>query len=173
MLLAPGENHLARHAGLRSTLRAASLDALIVTSLPNIAYLTGLFASTAALVIGDAELRLIVDARYLAMAEARRDELPELSLTLVSAAGSFEDAIAEAASRYRPGRIGIEASHMTVRQYRHLETRLAPQGGAVTIQGTDGLVENLRAVKDPWEIGRLREGAARLSDAAKCIIQKP
>lgn len=51
MRLAPAEHHLARHARLRDKLRAAALDALIVTPLPNIAYLTGLFASTAALLV--------------------------------------------------------------------------------------------------------------------------
>lgn len=172
MQVASGDHHLARQAGLRHTLRSASLDALIVTSLPNIAYLTGLFASTAALLVGEVEAQLFVDGRYLAVAEARRAELPGLSLTLVSSLGSFEESIAEAARRYWPGRVGIEASHMTVRQHQQLEVRMSRQGGAVTLEGTDGLVENLRAVKDSWELSRLRDGAVRLSDAAKCIIPK-
>ena len=33
-------------------------------------------------------------------------------------------------------------------------------------------MESLRSVKDSWEIARLREAAARLSDAAKYIIPK-
>ena len=70
MRLAPAEHHLARHARLRHNLREAALDALIVTSLPNIAYLTGLFASTAALLVSSDELKLIVDARYLGVAAA-------------------------------------------------------------------------------------------------------
>ena len=48
MQIAPPEFHLARHARVREDLRAASLDALIVTSLPNLAYLTGLFATAGA-----------------------------------------------------------------------------------------------------------------------------
>ncbi len=68
MPIAPPDRHLARYARLREDLRAASLDALIVTSLPNIAYLTGLFASTAALVASADRLALIVDGRYLATA---------------------------------------------------------------------------------------------------------
>ena len=75
MQIAPPDQHLARHARLRDDLRAASLDALIVTSLPNIAYLTGLFASTAALVASADRLALIVDGRYLATAKARAQEL--------------------------------------------------------------------------------------------------
>ncbi len=169
MLVAPGEHLLARHARLRDSLRAVSIDSLIVTSLPNIAYLTGLFASTAALLVSQDELRLFIDARYLGPATARRDELPGLDLTLVPAASSFEESIAEAAQARPADRIGIEASHMTVGQHDQLATRLGRLGA---LQATDGLVENLRTVKDAWEIGRLRDAAARLSDAAKCIIPK-
>ena len=172
MRVAPGEQHLARHARVRDSLRALSLDAAIVTSLPNIAYLTGLFASTAALLVGEDELRLFVDGRYLGPATARLSELPGLSVTLVLPAGSFEESIAEAAQGYRAGRIGVEASHMTVRQHQHLVSLLAAQGGAQVLEATDGLVENLRTVKDSWEISRLRDAAGRLSDAAKCIIPK-
>lgn len=169
MLVAPGEHHLARHARLRDSLRAQSLDALIVTSLPNIAYLTGLFASTAALLVSQDELRLFVDGRYLGPATARQDELPGLALTLVPAASSFEESIVEALNARPAARVGIEASHMTVRQHDQLAARTGHLG---TLQATDGMVENLRTVKDAWEIGRLRDAAARLSDAAKCIIPK-
>jgi Xaa-Pro aminopeptidase len=34
------------------------------------------------------------------------------------------------------------------------------------------LVEDLRIVKDDWELGVLRDAAARLSDVAKCILPK-
>ena len=61
MQVAPGDYHLARHARVRHSLRALSLDAAIVMSLPTIAYLTGLFASTAALLVEQGELRLMGD----------------------------------------------------------------------------------------------------------------
>ena len=81
--VAPAEYHHARHARLRAELSAAALDALLVTSLPNIAYLTGLFASTAALIVTPTALRLIVDGRYLATAQLRQRDLPGLTLDLV------------------------------------------------------------------------------------------
>jgi len=172
MLLAPADHHRARHARLRDGLREASLDALIVTSLPNIAYLTGLFASTAALLVSHDEFRLFVDGRYLAPAEARQAALEGLRLSLVASGGSFEESIATAVRGQGGGRVGIEADHMTVRQHRSLEARLAGAGNPPELLETDGLVENLRNVKDSWEIGRLRDAAGRLSDAAKCIIPK-
>jgi Xaa-Pro aminopeptidase len=172
MQLAPADLHLARHARLRDGLRAATLDALIVTSLPNIAYLTGLFASTAALLVSEGEVRLFVDNRYLAPAQARQAALGGLAVTVVASGGNFEDTISDFARVFGGGRIGLEGSHMTVRQHRYLESRLAAESGAPSLIETDGLVENLRNVKDSWELGRLRDAAARLSDAAKCILAK-
>jgi Xaa-Pro aminopeptidase len=173
MQVAPGEYHLARLARLRTNMRAASLDALVVTSLPNIAYLTGLFASTAVVVVGQDELRLFIDGRYLGPAGDRQAELGQiLSLTLVPAGGSFEGSVAETAGRYGAGRIGFEAGSLTFRQHRDLATKLASLGSQLALEATDGLVETLRNVKDRWELGRLRDAAARLSDTAKCIIPK-
>lgn len=122
--------------------------------------------------MGEDELRLFVDGRYLGPATARLSELPGLCVTLVPPAGSFEESIAEAAQGYRAGRIGVEASHMTVRQHQRLVSLIVEQGSPQPLEGTDGLVENLRAVKDLWEISRLRDAAGRLSEAAKCIIPK-
>lgn len=172
MRLAPADHHLVRHARLRDLLRLASLDALVVTSLPNIAYLTGLFASAAALIVNHDELCLVVDARYLATAEARQAALAGLDLSLVASGGSFEESIVEALQGHTGCRVGFEAGDMTVRQHRSLEARLAGSGGPQGLQETDGLVETLRNVKDSWEIDRLRDAGARLSDAAKCIIPK-
>ena len=172
MRLAPAEHHLARHARLRHNLREAALDALIVTSLPNIAYLTGLFASTAALLVSGDELKLIVDARYLGVAAARQAELEGLAVALVSATSSFDESIAEAARPYGGRKVGVEASHITLRQHRSVEARLGTSDRPTILVATDGLVENLRTIKDSWEVDRLRDAAGRLSDAAKCIIPK-
>jgi Xaa-Pro aminopeptidase len=40
------------------------------------------------------------------------------------------------------------------------------------LEGTEGLVERLRILKDAWELQVFTEAGARLSDAAKCIIPK-
>ena len=134
MKLAPGEHHLARHARLRTALRATGVDALIVTSLPNIAYLTGLFASTAMLLVGRDEMRLFVDARYLPPATDRLAAVDGLSLTLISSGGSFEDSLAGALQAYSGGRVGIEAGHMTVRQHFCLTSRLAEMGSPKVLE---------------------------------------
>jgi len=172
MQIAPPDRHLARHARLRDDLRAASLDALVITSLPNIAYLTGLFASTAALVASADRLALIVDGRYAATATARAQELGGLDVVLVPTSGSQDECVAAEVRTFANGRIGFEAAHMTVKQHGSLGARLAAGDAKIEMAPTEGLVEARRAVKDDWELATLREAGARLSDAAKCIIPK-
>lgn len=172
MPVAPPDRHLARHARLREDLRAASLDALVVTSLPNIAYLTGLFASTAALVASAHRVALIVDGRYVATAHARARELGSLDIVRVPASGSHDECIAAEVRTFANGRVGFEAADMTVKQHKHLEARLAAADAKIEMAPTEGLVEGGRAVKDDWELATLREAGRRLSDAAKCIIPK-
>ena len=172
MQLAPPDHHLVRHARLREDLRAESLDALLVTSLPNVAYLTGLFATAGAAVVSQERVTLIVDGRYVAAANARRDVLPGLDVVKLPASGSFDEAIAAVVRTSGHRRVGFEAAHMTVRQHRDLLARVAAADPKTELTATEGIVERRRAVKDDWELRTLREAGRRLSDAAKCIIPK-
>ena len=68
----------ARRAALRALLPAAGVDALLVTDLVNIRYLTGFTGSNAALLVhvdGDTASRLCTDGRYRAQVAA---EVPDL-----------------------------------------------------------------------------------------------
>ncbi len=170
MLVAPPDYHLARHARLREDLRAESLDLLLVTSLPNVAYLTGLFASAGAVILSLDRVTLVVDGRYLAAARARANQIDALDIVSLPTSGSYEDAIAGVLLASESNRVGFEASQMTVRQHRQLAGKLAAGGSKVELVATEGMVERRRAVKDAWELNTQREAARRLSDAAKCII---
>ena len=172
MQLAPPDYHLARHARVREDLRAEALDALLVTSLPNVAYLTGLFATAGAIVVSQDRVTLIVDGRYAAAAHARRAEIDGLDVATVPTSGSYEEAIVAIVRSSGSGRVGFEAAHMTVRQHHDLIARLARAEPRIEMTATDGLVERRRAVKDAWELRTLREAGLRLSDVAKCIIPK-
>ena len=172
MQTAPPHFHLARHARLRESLRTASLDALIVTSLPNVAYLTGLFASAAAVVISLDRLALIVDGRYVMTAKARQHELGTIEVIALPTSGSYDEAVGAVAGTFGNGRVGFEEAHMTVRQHRDLTARVAAIDSKIEITATTSMVEQCRVVKDDWELQTLRDAGGRLSDAAKCIIPK-
>ncbi len=172
MDVAPLPLRLARHARLRDGLRDAGLDALLVTSLPNVAYLTGLFASAAGVLITSDRLVLITDGRYLGIARNLGADLPGYELVVTPADKPFDLAFAEALCVIGKGRAGFECAHLSVKRHQELTARLADRSCGVVLEGTDGLVEQLRTVKDPWELAVMAEAGGRLSDVAKCIIPK-
>jgi Xaa-Pro aminopeptidase len=172
MQVAPASLRLARHAGLRAHMRNAGLDALLVTSLPNVAYLTGLFASAAGVIITPDHLWLVTDGRYLGIAEELVADMAGVELVITPASKPFDMAFAEALCTIRQGRAGFESVHFTVKRFNDLERRLGEMAPGVGLEPTEGLVERLRILKDDWELQVLAEAGGRLSDAAKCIIPK-
>jgi Xaa-Pro aminopeptidase len=172
MDVAPPHLRLARQAKLRDLLRDADLDALLITSLSNVAYLTGLFASAAAAVITRDNFTLITDGRYLGIAQGILAGMPGVTLVTTPASIPFDQALAEALCTTANGRAGFEAAHLTVKRYRDLQARATKLAPACVLEGTEGLVERLRILKDEWELQVFAEAGARLSDVAKCIIPK-
>ncbi len=172
MQVAPAPLRLARHTRLREEMRTAGLDALLVTSLPNVAYLTGLFASAAAVVITHDRFSLITDGRYLGTAQAIVADMSGVELLITPATIPFDQALAEDLARAGIARAGFEAAHLSVKRYRDLTSRVAKIAQGCVLEATEGLVERLRILKDQWELEVFRDAGARLSDAAKCIIPK-
>jgi Xaa-Pro aminopeptidase len=139
---------------IQALLEERELDALLITDLVNVRWLTG-FPSTNALVVVTADgLVLMTDFRYVAGARrsARGAEVVQGKRDLV------EDALALLPS----GRIGFEDQVMTVASYGRW---VAAGGEGRSFVGLGGAVEGLRAVKDPEELDRVR-AAARLADEA-------
>lgn len=171
MRLAPPDILASRFDRLRKTLADLRLDALIVTSLPNIAYLTGFFGSAGLALVTAEDIRLISDMRYDAVVRRRRDVWPTIAPVIVTSTLSYEEALIQELDRFTGRRVGFEESNLTVRRHRVLSARpsAAPRPELVA---TDGLVEELRTVKDPWELGIIRDAATRLSKVAKGILPK-
>ena len=172
MQVAPAPLRLARQARLRDDLRAAGLDALLVTSLSNVAYLSGLFASAAAAVITRDRFTLITDGRYLGIAQGLIADMPGVELVTTPATIPFDQPLAEALCSIGKGRSGFEAAHLTVKRFRELQARVTKLAPGCELEGVEGVVEQLRMVKDEWELAVVTDAGGRLSDAAKCIIPK-
>jgi len=172
MRLPPADSLDARAARLGQLFADESIDALVVTSLPNIAYLTGFFASAAALVATSEAVHLVSDGRYAAGLEARGREWSRLHTSQLGPGQSYDEALVDIILSLRGLRVGVEASHLTLSRHRFLTRRLAAEGWTADLMPTDGLVERLRSCKDQWEIAILRDGGERLSTVAKCILSK-
>ncbi|MBK1788143.1 aminopeptidase P family protein [Prauserella sp. ASG 168] len=156
----------ARRAALRDLLREDGLDALLVTDLLNIRYLTGFTGSNAALLLhaeGDADTVFCTDGRYTTQAAA---EVPDLERVLDRAsAGALVSRAATTPARY--GRTGFESQYVSVEQHRTLTGR----AGDVELRRAPGLVERLRLVKDETEIDALRRACAAADRALAELIE--
>jgi Xaa-Pro aminopeptidase len=143
-------------AALRERLAQENLDALLVASHPNRAYLSGFTGDSGVLVITAAESLLLTDSRYTEQAEAQAPEY-----RVVREAQDRVATLAETLGRLKPSRTGYESARETVATVKEWEERLL---GTTALVATQGLVEQLRLVKDEGELTLLRE-AARLADA--------
>jgi Xaa-Pro aminopeptidase len=156
-----------REAGRRDRLRAVAaergLDAVLVTNLLNVRYLTGFTGSNGALLLrADGDDVLGTDGRYTTQAGT---EVPDLELLIDRATVS---ALAARAAHLGTGRLGFESHDVTVDGLRTLERVLADQatGGPVAeLVSVRRAVEDLRAVKDDGEIESLRR-ACTIADQA-------
>jgi Xaa-Pro aminopeptidase len=162
-----------RHQALRRAVADAGLDALVVTALPNILYLTNFTGSSAILVVTAKRLAFITDFRYAtAFADVRgtAHACPGLALELVDT--SYDATLAEFLGKIGAARAGFEAAHLSVGRYNWLTATLAKTRPAVTLEPVERMVEALRVQKDDYEIDTLREAARRLSLVADAVFKE-
>lgn len=146
-----------RRARLRQRLTATGLDAMLVTDLVNVRYLSGFTGSNAALLIrADADTPVLAtDGRYVTQAAA---QAPDAELVIERACGPHLAGRAAAAGIRR---LGFESHVVTVDGHSLLQR--AADG--VELVRAPGVVERLREVKDAGEIAMLRL-ACEAADAA-------
>lgn len=135
---------------------AAGLDALLVTRMTNIRYLTGFSGSTGMLVLG-AEPAMVVDFRYRSQVEREVEGLP---LRIVDSVFQLWPELERALFVGAHGRIGFDGDHLNATRYLALTAHDGPQW-----QQAAGLVERLRACKDADELAALRT-AMEITDGA-------
>jgi Xaa-Pro aminopeptidase len=150
----------ARAGRLRTTLDGAGCDALLVTSLTNVRWLTGFTGSAARVVVLPDELVLVTDGRYGDQAEVELAAAGvEAGVVVGRTQAAQRDALVELVGSV--GRIGLEADHVSWAAQRAYATDF----GRAELVPTGGLVESLRVVKDDGEVARI-EAAADIASAA-------
>jgi Xaa-Pro aminopeptidase len=143
---------------------------LLVTHLPNIHYLCGFTGSSGALLLLAGErgvkLTFYTDGRYTQQAA---DEVK--GAKVVIAAKAALAAAAEGILKAKIKTLGIEAEQMPVSHFKYLGHVLR---GKTRLKPIAGLIEQLRAVKDPDEIEQIRASvllAASLFQTALAAIR--
>jgi Xaa-Pro aminopeptidase len=147
-----------RRDRLRATAAERGLDAVLVTNLLNVRYLTGFTGSNGALLLRTDGADLFgTDGRYTTQAGTQVPDV-ELLIDRSTVAGLAAEAV-----RRGGGRIGYESHDVTVDGLAALESVLvdAAAGGTVPeLTSVRRAVEAQRAIKDDDEIESLRRACA-------------
>jgi Xaa-Pro aminopeptidase len=144
---------------LRAAFDGARVDALVVTHLTNIRYLTGFTGSAGLLVVRPVDAVLITDGRY-------QDQAPrQISAAGVAArveVSSADQRTIAARAVGTAARVGLEADHVSWSARDRYDSQWFPDADLVA---TTDLVEALRLVKDRGEVDRIRVACAIADEA--------
>jgi len=142
-----------RLTSLRKQMRSKGIDSFIVTNLNNVMYITGFTGSWGALMVDSGAATLITDFRY---AEQVEEETSGFDIKV-----SKEVPLLEAAKMRNgfKGRLGFEAKSISYLDFGRMEKLLSD----ADLVPCENLIQEMRAVKDSYEIGKIM-GAAGIGD---------
>ncbi|MDQ1477616.1 MAG: hypothetical protein QOE62_2845 [Actinomycetota bacterium] len=150
---------------LQARLTDAEIDALLVTKLANVRYLTGFTGSAGVLLVTRDRSRFVSDGRYTQRAHEELDAAGVTAEIEIGLTGAAQRELLVAA--VAPGaRLGLEEHSVTWAQ--QIDYAAAFEGVDVVPAGE--LVEALRRVKDAGEIDRIRRACAIADDAFQSLL---
>jgi Xaa-Pro aminopeptidase len=145
---------------LRQRLVEKELDGMLVSQPENRYYLSGFNGSAGFLLIASRDAILATDFRYV---EQARQQAPGYEVVQITA--DLADWFPKLAADLNLKTLGFEAGHITFAIYRQLTETLKKAQAELKLTTTDGLVESLRAIKEPEEIELIGK-ASEITDGA-------
>ena len=152
-----------RLAALGKKLSEERIDALLLTSLANIRYLTGFSGSSALAVATPADVRLITDFRYETQVADEVGDAAQVRIEPVSLWTGLWEILHKIPSIEV---IGFESAHLYHRDFQ----RLLTDGARWQWRPHLNLVESLRESKDADEVALIAEAARIATDALSRTI---
>lgn len=143
------DRFVTRRNKLIQSIRKSGVTALLVTNRKNVLYLTGFTGEDSYLLIGPNQLRMFSDSRFETQLQ---DECPSIPAEIRTAKLNMVDFLARELPGYKLSAVGIDAVSMTVDMRDRLAEKLAP----LELVPQSGMVEELRQIKDSFEIEELR-----------------
>jgi Xaa-Pro aminopeptidase len=136
------------------------LDALLVTDLVDVRWLTGFSGSNGAALVSAEERLFLTDFRYVEQAAEQVGD----GFEIVRAG---RDLLGELAARLPAGRAGFDDERVTVKAH----ARLNEKAGATTeLVAAGGVVRELREVKDAGEQERIAAAAELATDCFETVV---
>jgi len=141
------------------------VDALLVTSLHNVRYLTGFTGSSAnVLLFKDGQAVLFTDPRYTVQSKQ------QVTCAIRIVKGPLTKAVAAEISRKRLTRIGFEPENINVARMEGLNKALPSK--ARLIPAAEGAIAKLRMIKDEGEIALIRTAVNLNSRALELALKR-
>jgi Xaa-Pro aminopeptidase len=148
---------------LTSRFADLKIDAFVVSALPNIRYLTGFTGSNALLLVTAGGITLFTDPRYTIQAAQETS-----GCVVKTARGPLVAEAAQTIGRRKLKRIGFERGRLMFEAWQRLKEAL-PLGAALKPVGP--VIEELRMIKTPEEIARIRASVVVNSLAFESVLQ--
>jgi len=149
----------ARIAKLSAALHESSVNCLVVSSRENVRYLSGFAGSAGWVLVSDRGMLLATDSRYI---ERARWDLGE---SRVSLAANLHTFVASYAAANGFASLGFEGKNLPYADALALQDTVEASAIGCEVRAVDGLVEQLRLVKDAGELSSIQR-AAKLADGA-------
>jgi Xaa-Pro aminopeptidase len=150
---------------LRQGLGEKEIDGIFISQSENRRYLSGFDGSAGFLLVTAQNNILATDFRYIAQAKSQAPDYEVFQI--INDTGSwFPRLVAELDIK----RLGFEAGHLTFALHRQLCDILNKGKYQFRLTPVEGMVESLRAIKEPEEIELITQ-AAEITDAAVEYIQ--
>ncbi len=135
---------------VRKSLKTSKAQAMLITSVCNVRYLSGFTGNECCLLITEKENLFLGDFRYIEQAQKELGSLFKV-LRIEGNAYSHLKSIAQA---QKINSINFESEHITYEQYRNLKTAL---GVNFRLLATKNIIEQLRMLKSPRELQLIRK----------------
>jgi Xaa-Pro aminopeptidase len=145
---------------LRNRLAEKEIDAILITQSDNRRYLSGFDGTAGYLFITEKKAVLATDFRYIEQAKAEAPDFEILHIT-----GNLADWFPSIIRDLGIKNLGFEAGDITFNFHHQLRETLRKKQVSLKLVAVGGLVESLRAVKEPGEIELVRKASA-ITDAA-------
>ena len=153
-----------RRRAVAAGLTERKLDAFLVAFSPNLRYLTGFTGSNGNLLVTRGESILFTDPRYTIQAQSDSGDC-----RIAIAKGRLVAAVATAIARLGLKRIGYEPARMTCDLYESLKSSLPMRA---SLHPVAGWIEELRMVKSPSEVERIRRSVQTNSQAFDLAVAR-
>ena len=150
---------------MREGFAGKEIDAIFISQPENRRYLSGFDGSSGYLLITEQNAILATDFRYI---EQARRQAPGYEIFQIK--GDITDWFPQLIGGISLRRFGVEARHISLSLYQQLSDILSRVQSQFRLVPVDGLVESLRAIKEPAEIGLIARAAA-ITDAAMEYIE--